>query len=117
MSGVPHKSQGIKLAVERPMVIDPTGAASGLKCGAVKPFSPLIMDESHLAALGVGKDRGRQALFDRQGNLLAGEIRPKDAVGVRKSTAHLTTETCTARNELRKDFWCSHEEFRRDATF
>src|SRR6476646_2775681 len=53
MSGVPHKSQGIELSIERSVVVEAAGTALALKRGAVKPFSLCIRYQGYLTALHV----------------------------------------------------------------
>src|SRR4029079_2381053 len=104
MSGVPHKRQGIELAIKRSVVVETTGTAFALKGGAVKPFSIYIGYQGHLAAVRVRERGGREAVLDRPSDLLTREIWPQHAVGIREPAANLTAEACAARDELGKDF-------------
>ena len=112
MSGVPHKSQGIELAIERSVVVEAAGTALALKRGAVKPFSVCIRHQGYLTALHVRERGGRQAVLDRPSDLLTGEIWPQYAVGVREPAANLTAEACAARDELGEDFGCRRSQAR-----
>src|SRR4026209_1020609 len=59
MSGVPHKRQGIELAIKRSVVVEAAGTAFALKRGAVKSVSIGIGYQDHLDTVPVRERGGR----------------------------------------------------------